>query len=114
MCPYYMNYGMTLDEYWNGDPYTAVYYREKHKLDIESRNQEMWLQGLYIFNAVLVAINNGINGGHEKYISKPLELFPKTDEQKQAEIEKTRKAFAEQLDSMMAAWNKKHEAEQSK
>lgn len=52
LCPYYMAIGMTYEEYWNGDNAAPMYYREAHKLKRKQRNEELWLQGLYIYEAI--------------------------------------------------------------
>jgi hypothetical protein len=83
-----MLYGMSYDEFWNGKPELAVWYRKKHRLEIEQRNQELWLQGLYFNNAVSVALNNGFNKKKIQYIDKPIRLFPETEDEKKAEAER--------------------------
>ena len=55
LCPDYMAMGMTWDEYWDGDPQMTVAFRKMHRMKQESRNQEMWLQGMYIYEALLDA-----------------------------------------------------------
>lgn len=52
LCPYYMSIGMTYAEYWDGDPEMARYYRKTEELNRERRNQELWLQGVYIYEAL--------------------------------------------------------------
>ena len=54
-CPYYMSLGMSYDEYWNGDPEMARYYREADQLRRERKNEEMWWQGLYVYEAICCA-----------------------------------------------------------
>lgn len=97
---------MSYEEYWHGKPIIAKYYREKHKTDIEQRNQELWLQGLYIYDALAVALNNAFSKHSKKYLDKPFDLFPKTDEQKEAEIKKTRQAMYEKLNAWKEAFDK--------
>lgn len=43
---------MTYDMYWNGDCLLTKYYREAHRLKNEQKNQELWLQGMYIYDAL--------------------------------------------------------------
>lgn len=50
--PYYLSIGMTYEQFWEGDPSLAKYYRQADELRTERRNQEMWLQGLYIYEAL--------------------------------------------------------------
>ena len=44
--------GMTYDQYWNGDPYLTTVYRKAYKLKRETENEQAWLQGLYIYEAL--------------------------------------------------------------
>lgn len=71
---------MNYDQFWYGEPRLVIAYREAHKLKIEEKNQELWLQGLYIYNAFGVIIGNVFSrkgSTPQKYIDKPLSLFPK-------------------------------------
>ena len=51
-CPIYMSYGMTYDEFWYGSPYRAKFYREAKKLSIKQKDEELWMQGVYIYDAL--------------------------------------------------------------
>ena len=50
--PFYLSIGMTPDQFWNDDPMLAKYYRQAHSLELERKNQELWLQGLYVYEAL--------------------------------------------------------------
>lgn len=50
--PFYLAIGMTYDQYWNDDCQLVKYYRKAHKLKNEQKNQELWLQGMYIYEAL--------------------------------------------------------------
>ena len=52
MFPYYLSIGMTSEQFWDGDPYLAKYYRKADEIRTERRNQELWLQGMYIYEAL--------------------------------------------------------------
>ena len=52
MFPYYLSIGMTPEQYWDGDCALVKYYRKADELRTEKRNQEMWLQGMYIYEAI--------------------------------------------------------------
>ena len=43
---------MTAEQYWDGDCTLAKAYRKAEELRTERRNQEMWLQGMYIYEAI--------------------------------------------------------------
>ena len=101
MEPYYLSIGMSHDQYWNDDPWLSDVFRKAHNLRIETRNQELWLQGLYIHNAFAVVMANfgrGLSGKKtnktEQYIEKPIRITPLTDaERKQKEKEDRRKVI---------------------
>ena len=50
--PYYLSIGMTLDQYWDGDSTLVKYYRKAEEIRNEKRNQELWLQGMYVYEAI--------------------------------------------------------------
>lgn len=105
MCGYYLAIGMPMDEYWNASPHLVKWYRQAHKLRIEERNQELWLQGLYIYNAFGTVLANafGKKGSQKhKYIEKPIELYPKSAAESEQEIMKTRNKVVNTLNSMAA------------
>ena len=56
LCPIYMVYGMTYDEFWHGDVYRALFYRkaykEKMKIQSELNDYNFWLQGMYVYEAI--------------------------------------------------------------
>ena len=52
MFPYYLSIGMTYEQYWEGDPMLCKYYREAEEIRSEKKNQELWLQGMYVYEAI--------------------------------------------------------------
>ena len=52
VCPYYMSIGMSYEEFWHGDVGLVMYYRKAHELREKRRNQELWLQGMYVYEAL--------------------------------------------------------------
>ena len=52
LCPYYMSIGMSYDDFWNGDVSMVKAYRKAYELQERRRNQELWLQGMYIYEAL--------------------------------------------------------------
>lgn len=47
-----MAIGMTYDEFWNQDVDMVATYRTAAELRDKRRNQELWLQGMYIYEAL--------------------------------------------------------------
>lgn len=50
--PYYLSIGMTEEQYWDRDSTLVKYYRQAEDLRKERVNQEMWLQGMYVYDAL--------------------------------------------------------------
>lgn len=118
VCPYYMHIGMTWDDFWHGEPDMCKFYREKNKLDIKQRNSELWLQGFYVYTAILnssPAFNFfGKKRDINPYMEEPLDLFG----EKEKEIKKKEEDNQQKMENgkaFMMAWmssvNKQKERE---
>ena len=77
--------GMTYDQYWKDDPKLIFSYLKANEFKIKSRNQEMWLQGLYVHIAIgdLVPVINPFSKDHKakRYLDKPIPLSQKEKEE---------------------------------
>lgn len=78
--PQYMSYGMTPDEYWNGDCTLARAYYKAYKIKAEHENEMLWIQGAYFYDALVKASpfyhdlpHKGLKP--QAYIDKPFDLF---------------------------------------
>ena len=98
---------MTYDQFWRGDSFLAVAYRKAHYLRIEQRNEELWLQGLYNFNAMSVAINNAFSKQKQKYINKPIQLFPLSEDERKAKIAENNRKLVERLNAFKDEFERK-------
>ena len=47
-----MSIGMSYDEFWNDDVSKVKAYRKAYELQEKRRNQELWLQGMYFYEAL--------------------------------------------------------------
>lgn len=94
--PLYLCMGMTEEQYWDKDCSLVVYYRKADEMKQERRNQELWLQGRYIYDA-LCLVSPVLHGFAKKgtkpkpYLSEPYALFRAQAEIK--EEEKAKKAY---------------------
>lgn len=74
-----MAIGMSYDEYWNGDCELTKHYRNAHEVRLKQRNYELWLQGLYIHDAVGVVVANALSkkgAKVQKYTESPYPVTP--------------------------------------
>lgn len=98
---------MTPEQYWEGDPYLVRAYYKAHKLRIEQRNQELWLQGLYIYDAVAAVVGSALSKRNYKYREKPIEMFPDETKKNEEVVQKERDKAVEAFKAMRKAWENK-------
>lgn len=101
---------MTEQQFWHGDPWLAKYYRKAHDLKRQERNQELWMQGLYIYDALAVVLGNafGKKGGKKlKYLEKPIDITEKTEEEKEREEIRKQNQIIANLNNLKINWDTK-------
>jgi hypothetical protein len=102
--PFYLAIGMSSAEYWEGDPSLTRYYRKAYRIKQDEINNNAWLQGLYIYDAVSTALHNALRGmGKQKppakdYAKQPYDFHNKV----KTEAEKAKEVEIEQ--EKAAAW----------
>ena len=91
--PYYLSIGMTYEQYWEGEPSLPKYYRKAEEMRVERRNQEMWLQGMYVYEAICDAsplfqafAKRGTKA--HPYVERPYALSQKDVEKNEVKREK--------------------------
>ena len=107
LCSYYMAIGVPEKEYWHGDPTHLKYYVKAHELKNEQKNEELWLQGLYIYNAISVVMHNAFSKKGtqpEKYLEKPIRLTPIPEKETKKNAEKERQKIIADLTAWGKAW----------
>lgn len=108
LCPEYMAMGMTYHEYWDGEPELAKYFRQMMKVKNKQRNRELWLQGMYIYEALCDASplfhSLAKNPKPLPYSSEPYALDEAEKEEKE---ERKAKREMEKMQADMEAWMKK-------
>lgn len=105
--------GMTYEQFWYGDPCLVIPFRKVHELQVEQRNQELWLQGLYFYNAVSVAINNAFSKQKQKYINKPLQLFPPSEDERKDQIAENNRKLVARLNAFKDEFEKRQRESQN-
>lgn len=113
--PFYLSIGMTYDQYWNEDCCLVKYYRKAHEIQRDRENEKMWLQGMYIYEAlcdVAPALHAFAKKGTKptEYSTRPYaitqqEIERRREEQEKAKYEKMKaknNAFAIKFNALMA------------
>lgn len=113
--PHYLAIGMTEEQYWDKDCQLVAAYRKADELRMNRKNQEMWLQGAYIYDA-LCRVSPLLHAFAKKgtkpipYISEAYAITEKQAELK--EEEKAKNVFdkgKKMMEGFMAMHNKKFE-----
>lgn len=102
---------MSYDEYWNGDPWAAQAYHKAQRLKNERSNQELWLQGLYIYDAFGVVMANAFSKKGtqpKKYTEEPIQIYPDTPEQAEMKKQKAIQNATEYFNNLMKAQKKRN------
>lgn len=106
-----MSYGMTYEQFWFGEPIIAKYFRKANELNIKRKNQEMHMQGRYVFDAISIALSNvHLDGKQHKfnqYTEKPYDIFPKTKKELEREAIAERNKLINYLNGLSKSWDKK-------
>ena len=111
--PYYLSIGMSYDQFWNDDVNLVKYYRKADELKVERKNQEMWLQGLYIYEALcdVAPIMHAFAKKGTKaqsYSEKPYSI---TERQRRLEEEEKERKIAQKGKMMMEMFMRKSKGE---
>lgn len=103
--PYYLSIGMTADEFWNQDCTLTKYYRKAHTMQLDRKNEELWLQGLYIYEALcdVSPILHAFAKPGTKPQPYPNEPYPRTEKEAELREIKAREARFEMARAKMAA-----------
>lgn len=104
--PYYLSIGMTYEQFWEGDPTLTIYYRKADEIRKERLNQELWLQGAYIYEA-LCDVSPVLHAFAKKgtkpspFVASP---FPLSEKQRRREIEEKEQKLANKGKQLMEAF----------
>ena len=108
---------MTADEFWNQSPMLTRAYRKAWEMKVSQRNWEMWMQGGYIYDALLkvAPVMSGGGMGSKgkvepgKYPDRP---YPLTEKEVKEQEEAHRRAALKKMLAMFNAESEYNEAKQ--
>lgn len=99
--PFYLAIGMSPAEYWTGDSTLVRYYRRAYLIRQENENNNAWLHGLYVYDAISTALSNALRGkgvAMKNYAKQPYDFKNRV----KSEAEKAHEVEVEQQKA--AAW----------
>lgn len=103
-----MSYGMTYEQFWDGDPKATEAFRKAYEMKRDMENEHMWLQGMYIYDAIqrlIPALRVMSSDKPEPYPDKPYDIRPKTKAEKKSEEYKSMEDMHKYLEGIIAKQN---------
>ena len=73
--------GVSEERFWDSTPVELEPYRKMDEMQQQRLDQQMWMMGAYVTNAVSVAVSNALNGkkSRAKYLSEPFMMSEKRE-----------------------------------
>ena len=101
---------MTYEQFWDGDCTLVRYYREAQKIRDQRTNQQLWLQGMYVYEAICDAspILHDFAKKGTKAHPYPSEPYALGAEQKESREEKKQEQIQKKGFAMMEQWMAAH------
>jgi hypothetical protein len=107
---------MTPKQYWDGDPLLAKYYRRADEIKQKRKNQELWLQGMYIYEALcdVAPVLHAFARKSTKPAPYPDHPYSLTTEEREVEKKRQEQRDREKarryMEAQMARLNKRFES----
>jgi hypothetical protein len=96
--PYYLAVGMTYEQFWLGDPSLAIAYRRADEIRKRRTNEELWLSGVYMAEAIMSTVGNVFSKSKYEYPSEPkpitvAEIEERREREQRAKMERIKAKF---------------------
>lgn len=101
MFPAYLAMGMTWSQFWIDEPKLAIAYREAEMIRKRRKNEELWLEGIYMVEALSSTVGNMFSKGQKHQY--PAEPLPITAAEQQERREREEKARMERMKAAFIA-----------
>lgn len=98
---------MSYEQYWDAAPCLIKAYAKAKEYEQEENNFRLWLQGVYIHEAVAIAIGNAFRDKGKrpvKYAQEPYDVYGRRAEEKR---KKQEESILTKLSMFKKAWDNK-------
>ena len=101
MFPAYLAMGMTWTQFWIDEPELTVAYRKSEMIKRRRKNEELWLEGIYVAEALSATVGNMFAKGQKHQY--PAEPFPITADEQQERREREERNRMERMKAAFIA-----------
>lgn len=116
-CPTYMLWGMTYEQYWDGDVSAHKMFKRAAKLRRKQTNEDAWLQGAYIYEALCAASSlfRGMKPSRpQKFREEPYDIFEEDRKRREEEAARAKyEAIRDKVAAFAKAFNEKRNLKES-
>lgn len=99
--PAYLAMGMTWTQFWIDEPELAIAYRRAEAIRKRRKNEELWLAGMYVAEALNATVGNMFSKGQKH--PYPSEPFPITADEQQERREREERNRMERMKAAFIA-----------
>lgn len=99
-----MSLGMTYDEFWNQNVDVVRAYRRADELKRRRENEILWLQGVYVRDALICTVGNMFAGKSGKQYEYPKEPYAITEADIREREERDSRLAEERIKAEFAAF----------
>lgn len=99
-----MAIGMSYDEFWNQDVSIARVYLKADEIRRRRQNEALWLQGLYVRDALCCSVVNMFSDKNAQKFEYPAEPYPITEQQIREREEQKRRQMVERIKAEFEAF----------
>ena len=117
-CPQYMAFGMTYEQYWDGDTSAHKMFMKAEKQRTSKANRMAWLQGLYIYEALIDVtpyLKAFSKSKPKPYAQEPYDIFADEAKRRKEREEKERyEKMRQKVADFAKAFNEKRKESEMK
>ena len=95
---------MTYDEFWHGDVSMVRAYRKADEMKRRRENEALWVQGLYVRDALVCTVGNMLSGKSGKQYDYPKEPYAITEAEIREREEREARLAEERIKAEFAAF----------
>ena len=89
--PIYLSIGMSYELFWEAEPQVAAAFRRADEISRRRVNQQLWLSGVYVREALASTVGNMFSkGSKHEYPSEPIAITVAEQEERQARLQKAK------------------------